>query len=159
MNPNTQMLKVTVLDAQHFSSDNVSCFLSLFSYDVHIFGFFKIPLKALLDQESREEWFTLQPVIKKNKEQKEEPVEEKPMTRAEKRMSAAEKRMSTGSLELGQLRIKVKYQEEVILPGPLYDELLEVKNYLDKSVENQLLIIRSFCYDKATLCRNKNFWW
>lgn len=61
------------------------------------FGFVKIPIKTLKDQEKREEWFPLQPLTQ-------EEISEKP----------------------GEILIKVKYTEQLLLPGPLYDEFFTV---------------------------------
>lgn len=61
------------------------------------FGFVKIPIKTLKDQEKREEWFPLHPTIQ-------EELTEKP----------------------GEILIKIKYTEQILLPGPLFNEFFNV---------------------------------
>eukprot|EP01114_Cavostelium_apophysatum_P014101 TRINITY_DN3569_c0_g1_i4.p1 TRINITY_DN3569_c0_g1~~TRINITY_DN3569_c0_g1_i4.p1 ORF type:complete len:1519 (-),score=502.00 TRINITY_DN3569_c0_g1_i4:67-4437(-) len=119
-NSKLDVLKVTVWNSHQFNSDSVV-------------GFVHIPINHLKIDEAVEDWFDLQ------------------LTQST-RNSLDSSSGSTGEkqqITAGQLRLKIKYAEEVVLPAPLYDEMFNL--LVEKGLRTVKLLGR-VCDDRQQVC-------
>jgi len=102
MNPNREVLRVVVHD---FNQPN------------NEFGIVEIPLYSLKDEETHEAWYPLH--LKSAPKSKENEGKE---TKETKEGEATEQ--SPPEDGFGEIRLKLKYNEEIVFPAPIYDEML-----------------------------------
>jgi len=125
LRPNADILKILVWDAQHANPDT-------------IIGTLEIAVNTLRDQDVIEDWFQLESPKKpslttspnRNNQQSlsgtESPNGSSPMSSPMSSPVLSARTLPKPSVNSPSIRLKLRYSEEIVLPGPLYDDLLEL---------------------------------